>query len=103
MEGDDSMAIDWENYGRERTQARQSSGYHTRSYVDGNTVRKESTVPSKRERVRPRTAPKRYPERQPARIAGISGRRSKKLFTKTANASKYSKKIWNRVCAKGKK
>lgn len=68
------MAIDWENYGKERTQARQSSGYHARSYVDGNTVRKESAVPKKRERVRPRPEPKRYPERKPARIAGISGR-----------------------------
>ena len=37
------MATDWENYGRKRTHTRQSSGYHTHSYVDGNTVRKERT------------------------------------------------------------
>ena len=45
------MATDWENYGRKRTHTRQSSGYHTHSYVDGNTVRKESAVPKRRERI----------------------------------------------------
>lgn len=70
MEGDDGMAIDWENYGRENRQARKPSGYHTHSYVEGNTVRKASAVPKRRERVEPR----RYPQRQPARIPGISGK-----------------------------
>lgn len=68
------MATDWENYGGKRTHTRQSSGYHTHSYVDGNTVRKESAVPKRRERIQERPAPKRYPERKPARIPGISGK-----------------------------
>jgi len=75
------MAIDWENYGRRRyprentgeIQAR-SSGNRTRSYVEGNTVRKTDALPKRRERIQERPEPRKYPERQPAVIPGISGR-----------------------------
>ncbi|MCD7825098.1 MAG: septum formation initiator family protein [Clostridiaceae bacterium] len=71
------MAIDWENYGRDRyaRSGRQSSAYRTETYVDGNTVRKASALPKRREeeeRKRKR-APKRYPQRKPVRMPGISG------------------------------
>ena len=68
------MAIDWENYGRDRRvrENAQSSGYQRQSYVEGNTVRKAEALPKRRERVRPE--PKRRPERQPAVMPGISGK-----------------------------
>lgn len=70
------MAIDWENYGRDhyRRENRQSSGYHTHSYVEGNTVRKTNAVPKRREEIQERPAPKRYPQRKPVRMPGISAR-----------------------------
>lgn len=75
------MAIDWENYGRDRyrrenvkSSQRQSSGYETHSYVEGNTVRKAEAVPRRREKIQERPEPRRYPKRQPVAIPGISGR-----------------------------
>lgn len=88
------MAIDWENYGRDRygSGRTQSSTYQTYShregssdryrrtayqehtYVDGNTVRKASALPKRREENRPERQPKRYPTRQPVKMPGISGR-----------------------------
>lgn len=75
MKGDEGMAIDWENYGRDRYGSRaQSSAYRTNSYVEGNTVRKMSAVPKRREEIRPEREPKQYPQRQPVRMPGISGK-----------------------------
>lgn len=75
MKGDEGMAIDWENYGRDRYGTRtQSSAYQTNSYVEGNTVRKMSAVPKRREEVRPERVPKQYPQRKPVRMPGISGK-----------------------------
>lgn len=88
------MAIDWENYGRDRygSGRTQSSTYRTRShggrssyqnsrtayqehtYVDGNTVRQASALPKRREENRPERETKRYPTRQPVKMPGISGR-----------------------------
>ena len=72
------MAIDWENYGRERygrTNA-QSSGYRETSYIDGNTVRKASAVPAprRREEVERRPQRRHQPKRQPVALPGISGK-----------------------------
>ncbi|MDD7403012.1 MAG: hypothetical protein SO170_10825 [Butyribacter sp.] len=68
------MAIDWENYGRDRytRENTQSSAYRENSYVEGNTVRKMSAVPKRREEVEPKRAPKEYPQRKPVRMPGIS-------------------------------
>lgn len=70
------MAIDWENYGRDRYEGRkvQSATYQTHSYVEGNTVRKMSAVPKRREEIEPKKAPKQYPQRKPVRMPGISGK-----------------------------
>lgn len=85
------MAIDWENYGRDRygSGRAQSSTYQVHSrgqygngspehreytYVDGNTVRKASALPRRREQQRPQREPKRYPVRQPVKMPGISGK-----------------------------
>lgn len=70
------MAIDWEHYGRDHygRESRQSSGYQTHSYVEGNTVRKASAAPQRKEETRQRPQPKRYPQRKPVRMPGISGR-----------------------------
>ena len=88
------MAIDWENYGRDRYGSGrvQSSSYQAHSpaqgsrygngrnmyyehtYVDGNTVRKVSALPKRREEERPQREPKRMPVRQPVKMPGISGR-----------------------------
>ena len=88
------MAIDWENYGRDRygggrTQSStyrvhsrgqgnrygaRGTAYQEHTYVDGNTVRKASALPKRREQDRPRREPKRYPVRQPVKMPGISGK-----------------------------
>lgn len=84
------MAIDWENYGRDRYGSgraqsstyqvhsrRQGNGrnmYHEHTYVDGNTVRKASALPKRREEDRPEREPRRYPVRQPVKMPGISGK-----------------------------
>jgi len=91
VKGDEGMAIDWENYGRDRYGGgrAQSSTYQVHSrgkygngrpvyqehtYVDGNTVRKASALPRRREQDRSRREPKRYPVRQPVKMPGISGK-----------------------------
>ena len=61
------MAMDWENYGRDRYE-------NEYSYVEGNTVRRMSALPERRREVRPVREPGRQPERQPVRMPGISGR-----------------------------
>lgn len=70
------MAIDWENYGRDRYEGRkaQSAAYQTHSYVEGNTVRQMSAVPKRKEEIEPGKAPKQYPQRKPVKMPGISGR-----------------------------
>lgn len=70
------MAMDWENYGRERyaRSQGQTESYHAHSYVEGNTVRKANAVPKRRERIQERPEPKRYPQKKPVRIPGISGK-----------------------------
>lgn len=85
------MAIDWENYGRDRygNGRTQSAAYQTHShmqgrnmtsegrthsYVDGNTVRKTSALPKRREEIRPERRERPQPTRQPVKIPGISGR-----------------------------
>lgn len=82
------MAIDWENYGRDRYGERMESGYDsdyryssgsnmTRSYnryVEGNTVRKANALPERRRVERPEREPRRYPERKPVKLPGISRR-----------------------------
>ena len=88
------MAIDWENYGRDRygggraqssTYQVHSNGrgnrygnretaYQEHTYVDGNTVRKASALPRRREQGRPQRETKRYPVRQPVKMPGISGK-----------------------------
>lgn len=77
------MAIDWENYGRDRQRRErsQSSGYQTHSYIEGNTVRKAEAVPKRRERIQERPEKRRYPERQPVAMPGISARGFLFLFT----------------------
>lgn len=70
------MAIDWENYGRERygrTNSRYSDAQEA-SYIDGNTVRKASAVPERRERVERRPERRRVPKRQPVALPGISAK-----------------------------
>lgn len=68
------MAIDWENYGRERYERKgtQSSGYKEHTYIEGNTVRKASAVPKRREEIEKRPERRRYPKRQPVAMPGIS-------------------------------
>lgn len=70
------MAMDWENYGRERraVSQRQSQRGYSHSYVEGNTVRKTNTVPKRREEIQERPLPKRYPQKKPVRMPGISAR-----------------------------
>lgn len=74
------MAIDWENYGRERygrtnvVRRPQYSGKPTESYVEGNTVRKMTSVPKRKEEPKPERHIKQYPQRQPVRLPGISPR-----------------------------
>ncbi len=84
------MAMDWENYGRDRYGDGSLSEYHEysyktsgsyqgnfyrgSSYVEGNTVRHMSALPERRREERPVREPRRQPERQPVRIPGISGR-----------------------------
>lgn len=70
------MAIDWENYGRDRYGRTniQSSGYQEHSYIDGNTVRKASAVPKRREEVERKPERRTYPKRQPVALPGISGK-----------------------------
>lgn len=70
------MAMDWENYGRERYTRPQEEkeSYHSHSYVEGNTVRKANAVPKRRERIQEKPEPKRYPQKKPVRMAGISGK-----------------------------
>jgi cell division protein FtsL len=74
--GDGGMAIDWEHYGRDHYErdSRHSSGYQTHSYVEGNTVRKASAAPERKEETRQRPQPKRYPQRKPVRMPGISAK-----------------------------
>lgn len=70
------MAIDWENYGRERYGRTnpQSYEYRETSYIDGNTVRKASAVPERRERVERRPERRHVPKRQPVALPGISAK-----------------------------
>lgn len=72
------MEIDWENYGRNRQGrvSQQSATYRdrTQTYVEGNTVRKASAVPQRRERIEPGKETRRYPQRQPVRMPGISAK-----------------------------
>ncbi len=71
--GDEGMAIDWENYGRDRRERQeQFSAYRTNFYVEGNTVRKMSAVPKRREETTPKKQPGRYPQRKPVHMPGIS-------------------------------
>ncbi len=69
------MAIDWENYGRDRYHrpGTQSAAYHRQTYVEGNTVRKVSAVPERRREEERRRPQKQYPQRKPVRMPGISG------------------------------
>lgn len=72
------MEIDWENYGRNRQGrvSQQSATYHnrTQTYVEGNTVRKASAVPQRRERMEPKREKRRYPQRRPVHMPGISAK-----------------------------
>lgn len=70
------MSMDWENYGRNRravSQQQRQEGY-SHSYVEGNTVRKASAAPRRREEIQERPLPKRYPQKKPVRMPGISAR-----------------------------
>lgn len=70
------MAIDWSNYGRDRygRANTQSSGYQEHPYIEGNTVRKASAVPNRREEIERRPERRRQPRRQPVALPGISGK-----------------------------
>ena len=68
------MDIDCNNYGRDIIQTWKSCGYFAISFLGGNTVRKESAAPKRRERIQERPEPRRYPVRKPARMPGISGK-----------------------------
>ena len=70
------MAIDWSNYGRDRygREHTQSSGYQEHPYIEGNTVRKVTAVPGRREEVERRPERRRQPRRQPVALPGISGK-----------------------------
>lgn len=84
-EGDENiMAMDWENYGRERygrqpvqqsaAVRQQHRAHRDNTYVEGNTVRKLNAVPKRRVEPERRREPLRQPQRKPAQMPGISGR-----------------------------
>lgn len=70
------MAIDWENYGRDRYRRgrTESTAYREETYIEGNTVRKASAVPKRRETPVRRPERRPIPKRQPVAMPGISGR-----------------------------